>query len=313
MTRAIITVLTVIVFNTIVLNNIATGAGDDASREAGKHFQRGVDLYNDGDFRGALVEFKKAYSLWPRANTLYDIGQTEYQIMDYAAALKTMERFLAETGSNAPHHAEVENTVEVLRGRVGSIVLVSDATECEATIDDQSAGTTPLRAPVLVAVGPHRVSLACTGRATVSKRLEVAAGEVVRVPLNPPAPPPATVAGRSSLLLTPTFEPPKKPTRSGMVIGWSVSSLLSAGVLGFGVAALVNSERLNTLRQTYPVTRQQLDSQAGLTTGLAITTDVLMAATIVGIGVSTYLTVKYNRDRKLKLSFTGSGASVSAS
>ena len=55
----------------------ARAGGDNASREAGKHFQRGVDLYNDGDFRGALVEFKKAYSVWPRANVLYDIGQTE--------------------------------------------------------------------------------------------------------------------------------------------------------------------------------------------------------------------------------------------
>src|SRR5215813_3558282 len=101
-------------------------ANDSVSREAGKHFQRGVDLYNDGDFRGALVEFKKAYGTWPRANVLYDIGQTEYQLLDYAGALKTMERYLAETGPSAPHRGEVESTVEVLRGRVGRILLTTD-------------------------------------------------------------------------------------------------------------------------------------------------------------------------------------------
>src|SRR6476659_10093471 len=108
-------------------------ANDAVTREAGKHFQRGVDLYNDGDFRGALVEFKKAYATWPRANVLYDIGQTEYQLLDYASALKTMERYLAETGPNAAHRAEVESTVEILIGRVGSLALVldADAAGCE--------------------------------------------------------------------------------------------------------------------------------------------------------------------------------------
>src|SRR5256885_16070504 len=104
----------------------ASAAAGDNSRDAAKHFQRGVDLYNDGDFRGALVEFKKAYGLWPRANVLYDVGQTEYQLLDYASALRTMERYLAETGSNAPHRAEVEASLEVLRGRVGRVLLTTD-------------------------------------------------------------------------------------------------------------------------------------------------------------------------------------------
>src|SRR5438874_7689952 len=124
-------------------------AADNPSREAAKHFQRGVDLYNDGDFRGALVEFKKAYGLWPRANVLYDIGQTEYQLLDYASALRTMERYLAETGANAPHRAEVEASVEVLRGRVGRVILTTDPA-CDITIDDQPVGTSPIDTPILV-------------------------------------------------------------------------------------------------------------------------------------------------------------------
>src|SRR5438270_13477045 len=154
-------------------------AADNPSREAAKHFQRGVDLYNDGDFRGALVEFKKAYSVWPRANVLYDIGQTEYQLLDYASALKTMERYLAETGPNAAHRGEVESTVEVLRGRVGRILLTTDAGACDVLVDDQPAGTTPLDGPILVSVGPRKVAVHCAGDRAAIKRLEVAAGETV--------------------------------------------------------------------------------------------------------------------------------------
>src|SRR3954447_13314049 len=120
-------------------------AADNASRDAAKHFQRGVDLYNDGDFRGALVEFKKAYDTWPRANVLYDIGQTQFQLMDYAGALNTMNRYLAETGPGAAHRSEVESTVEVLRGRVGRVLLTTEVAGCEVTVDDQPAGTTPVQ------------------------------------------------------------------------------------------------------------------------------------------------------------------------
>src|SRR4051794_31540701 len=109
---------------------------DNPSREAGAHFQRGVELYNDGDFRGGLVEFKRAYQIWPRANVLYDIGQTEYQLLDYASSLRTMERYLAETGPNAAHRSEVESTVDVLRGRVGKLALTTDANGCDVAIDE---------------------------------------------------------------------------------------------------------------------------------------------------------------------------------
>src|SRR5260370_8829169 len=94
---------TLVLALSLAVAGTASAAAGDNSREAAKHFQRGVDLYNDGDFRGALVEFKKAYSVWPRANVLYDIGQTEYQLLAYAAALRTIERHLPHTRANAPH------------------------------------------------------------------------------------------------------------------------------------------------------------------------------------------------------------------
>jgi len=59
-------------------------------REAGKHFQRGVTLYNETDYRAALVEFRRAYDLAPNAAVLYNIGETEYQLRDYASALITL-------------------------------------------------------------------------------------------------------------------------------------------------------------------------------------------------------------------------------
>ena len=83
----------------------------------------GSTLYNEGDFRGALAEFRKAHRLLPRASVLYNIGQTEYQVQEYAQALQTLERLPGRDRPGANHRAEVQETVEVLRTRVGWIVF----------------------------------------------------------------------------------------------------------------------------------------------------------------------------------------------
>jgi hypothetical protein len=276
-------------------------AGENAVREAAKHFQRGVDLYNDGDFRGALVEFKTAYQTWPRANVLYDIGQTEYQLLDYAAALKTMERYLQETGPTAPHRQDVEAAVETLRGRVGRVALTSES-GCEVSVDDQPAGTTPLDAPILVSVGQRRIAVICTGQRGVGKRIEVAAGQTVSLELRPAGLPTPAVRAVATVHDTRPAPPSK-----AYVTGWIVTGVLVAGTVALGATTMVEQSRLSALRNSYPVAKSDLDRQTALTTGLAISTDVLGAAALVGAGVSTWLTVKHRYEQRGKHVTVGLG------
>ncbi len=296
---------------TVVLLLLVTTAAraDNQSREAGRHFQRGVDLYADGDFRGALVEFKKAYTVWPRANVLYDIGQTEYQLLDYASALKTMERYLAETGPNAAHRSDVEATVEILRGRVGRVALDIEGNYpgCEVSVDDQPQGTTPIDAPILVSVGSRKVAVSCAGR-TASRRVEVAAGEVVRVELAPPPPP---IAAVQAAIDKP--HAPSPPTSHGLIVGWTITGILLGGTIGLGTATLVENQHLSSLRNSFPVSRAALDHQTSLTSGLAIGADITGAVTVVAAGVSTWLTVKYAKERRLHIGLAGAGARLSTS
>ena len=281
-------------------------ASDNASREAAKHFQRGVDLYNDGDFRGALVEFKKAYSVWPRANVLYDIGQTEYQLLDYAGALKTMERYLAETGPNAQHRGEVESTVEVLGGR-SAAHLTTDGGACDVTVDDQPVGTTPLDAPLLVSVGPRTLAVHCAGDRAAIKRLEIVAGETAHVELKMASPPIAAVRAAMS---GPAHDAPPAVPGKGWVTAWIISGVLVAATVALGTTTMVEQSRLTAMRDSYPANPSDLIRQSNLTTGLAITSDILGAASLAAVGVSTYLTIKYERGKRLKLGMTAQGIQV---
>jgi tetratricopeptide (TPR) repeat protein len=298
----------------LLLTTSVAHAGDDAPRkDASAHFGRGVELYNDGDFRGALVEFKKAYAIWPRANVLYDVGQCEFQLLDYASSLKTMERYLAETGPNALHRSEVEATVEILRNRVGRIALATSVPECDVTIDDQPAGTTPIASPILVSVGSRKLVLHCPGRAPTTRQVEVAAGETVRLDPKLPTPSGGALSLRTASTPTPS-DAPKLTTRTSLAIGWSFSALLVAATIGVGSSALVEQGHLQQMRGTFPVMKDQLDRQGNLTLGLSIAADALAVAGLVAIGVSTYLTVKFAKEQKphkVRIGMTGAGVFAS--
>jgi hypothetical protein len=265
-------------------------AADNSSREASRHFQRGVELYNDGDFRGALVEFKKANEVWPRANVLYDIGQTQYQLLDYAGALSTMNRYLAETGPNAAHRAEVEATVETLRGRVGSVLVTTEVSGCEVTVDGEPAGTTPVQHAIQVSVGLRKITASCHGRPSVTRSVEVSAGERLDVELRIPAPLVARVAAPA------TRGPDGPPSKAGLIASWTTTSLLIAGTVAVGASTLAQQSRLESMKGSYPIERSTLDKQASLVGGLSIASDVIGACALVAAGVSTWVTVKYRKE-----------------
>ena len=130
------------------LRAFADPAAPSPVGEARKHFRRGVTLYGESDYRGALVEFKRAYELAPNAVVLYNIGETYYQLQNYAAALAMLERYLTEAPTSAPHRREVEQTLEVLRTRVGKVRITTNVPGCEITVDDELIGRTPLTNPI---------------------------------------------------------------------------------------------------------------------------------------------------------------------
>ena len=153
----------------------------NAQKEAGIHFQRAVQLYSEADYRAALVEFKRAYELTPHVTVLYNLGQTHYQLQNYAEALTTFERFLSEGGTT--QRSEVESAVTVLKTRVGKLDITTPAPGWEIAIDDEVVGKTPLAKPVAVSIGRRKLSATKTGENSVSRFVEVAAGETAAVSL----------------------------------------------------------------------------------------------------------------------------------
>jgi tetratricopeptide (TPR) repeat protein len=266
---------------------------ESATREAAKRFQRGVVLYGEADYRAALVEFKRAYALAPNAAVLYNVGETEYQLQDYAGALTTFRRYLGESGPIESHRAEVESNVEVLRARIGHVSITTLPSGADITIDDQSVGKTPLGEAVLVSIGHRKVVATMAGRQPVTRYVDIAAEDNVSVTLPLAAPVSVTPVGEPMQAPPPAdVRPPAHGGGSTLrAVGWTVTGAFAGGAVLFGFLANKESGDLRSARNSFPTTGATLNHDASLTATYSILADSLTAAAIVVGGITLFSTV----------------------
>ncbi len=85
--------------------------------DARSHFTRAVELFKEGDFRAALIEFQRAYDASPNYKVLYNLGQTNLELQDYAGALRAFRGYLDGGGRDIPaaRRTQVEADFEAAR------------------------------------------------------------------------------------------------------------------------------------------------------------------------------------------------------
>lgn len=279
-------------FSSVTAFSPAAAAAPDAAsiRDASVHFEHGVQLYNEADYRASLVEFKRAYQLAPNPAVLYNIGETHYQLQNYAAASSALEQYLTESGPSAPHRAEVEQTMQVLQSRVGRLE-VQTGEAASISVDDETIGTTPFASPPRVSIGHRKVTATRDGFAPVSQFVDISAGETAHVRFNFALP---TAGGSGAETV-----PPEGSHSDAIALGlWIGTGALAIGAISTGVVALHDGSTLSTDRGTFGVTRSQLDTDASHTKTFSIIGDSLGAAAIVTGGVALYFTIRAHGESK---------------
>jgi hypothetical protein len=214
---------------------------DPPVHQAGEHFERGVRLYEEQDWRAALIEFERAYALMARFQVLFNVAQCRYQLQDYAGALSAFERYLADGGSKVSEddRDRVRATIEDLRGRVAQVRVETDVSGAEITVDDVLVGTTPLSAPVVLSEGRRKIAAGKPGHEPVTRFVDVAGRDSTAVKL---VLPPLAAAGTTLATV--------KPPKGGKSIAPAVVALgLGAAGIGvgsvFGLVAIKNKSDLD--------------------------------------------------------------------
>jgi hypothetical protein len=270
---------------------IARAAHADAKLdEAKQHLDAATQLYDENNFRGALAELQRAYELAPSFKILFNIGQVEMELQDYAGALRAYSRYLSEGGPDVPadRGKQVRADVERLRGRVGKIE-VQTAAGAEVLIDDIAIGFAPLPEPVAVNAGRHKVTVHIAGRDPVSRVYDVAGRQEVSAAIANDVVAPAAPAAPAA----PTGVDAPAPRRIPLpvYVSWGVTGALglTTGVLAL-VARSANNDLAN-LRGGFGVTAAQLVAQRDTVHRDALLTDLALGATLASAGVATYLTL----------------------
>jgi hypothetical protein len=262
----------------------ASGRASAAPDKADSHFQRGVDAYREGDYAGALVEFRRAYTLEPKYQVLYNVAESYFQLQDYANALRTFQQYLYEGGNkiSAKRRKAVDGDIQKLRRRVAVITVEAKEAGTTIAVDDVPVGRTPLEEPVLVSAGRRRITATVAGRPPVTRVVDVAGGDAPTITLDVPASEVKVVT-----LERPSIAPP--------AIAWGATGLVLTAAVVTGVAALGASGDLKDKLAAFPGDSRAIASAHAKTAGLALATDLLSLTTLAGAGAAIALTIKVAR------------------
>lgn len=248
-------------------------------------FLRGIELYKEGDFHAALAEFRAAYATAPSFRIHYNLGQTLYQLQDYAGAVRAFDQYLSEGGSKIEpdRRKDVESDLAKLRPRVARLTFVVNVPSAELTIDDQPSGPAQGRQH-LVSEGRRRISVTASGYQTETRVVDLAGAQRVDLtfelkPIGGAALPPGD--GRASRAEPQRTEKSRVPFYIGLV---------ATGALGAatGVTAIIAASKHSAFEKALrsPDDPGAIADARSSTRSAALVADVFGIATVVSAGLT---------------------------
>ncbi|MGO9291949.1 MAG: PEGA domain-containing protein [Polyangia bacterium] len=292
----------------------------DTKEEARKHYDRAIELVDDGQLEGAIVEFQRSYDLTHHFAVLYNIGQVFVSLARPVEAVDVYERYLVGGGKSIPaaRRAEVEQEIARQKARIATLEIRGLPEGAAVRLDGKEIGKAPIAAPVRVGVGTHAIAASAEGYDPAEIEVTVA-GEDQRVvelvlakhvvetppppavapsvempppPVAPTAPPAMTPAASAPVVISTPVEPPQKQQSvSNMRIAGIASS--TAGVAGmvagsvcWALAKSRHDDAVGYASQNYARAQQlQGDAQDYATAGNTV---FIVGGALAALGVVLY-------------------------
>ncbi len=287
-----------LMFSLGILAPIAWAAPPDSGKEEGRtRFQRGIELYKEGNFHAALAEFRAANEAAPSVRIQYNLGQTLFQLQDYAGALAAFETYLGDGRDKIPEDRlrEVEADIAKLRQRVATLkitvanVEAASAASVSVTVDDEAR--TSGQGSVRVSAGRRKVAVTASGYQTETRILDVAGSAVVdlRFELKPIFQRGSgNEGGRGAV--TPPPPPQSIPkSRAPFYVGLGATAALGAGAITFAVLAGNKHSTWDAAQNQPNPNKGELDDLRSSTKTLSLVADIFTGATVAAGATSLVL------------------------
>jgi len=128
-------------------------------------YEAGRLLYADGDYAGAALKFQSAYDASKDPRLLWNTAAAEKNLRHYAKVVELVERYVAEAGTRLKpeDRAEAEALLTTVRAFISTVTLDVQPEGAAIFVDDVKIGESPLKAPLLVDQGEHRIRVSKDG------------------------------------------------------------------------------------------------------------------------------------------------------
>jgi hypothetical protein len=156
-------------------------------QRADRCFADAVWLYADGDLPGALAQFRRAYAAFPDFRVWYNIAGVLRELHDYAGSLRAYRKYL-DGGAHKigpDRRAQVERTLSDLGPKIARIQVDVGGGPALVTVDGETFSITTAEQVVEVNPGRHQVRVFGHRVPNQTRKLDVAAGERVRLLFEP--------------------------------------------------------------------------------------------------------------------------------
>jgi hypothetical protein len=200
--------------------------------------QSGLKLFAAQDYLGALAVFRTAYTRFPSAKILINIGTTLIKLDRKADAANTYQRYLDAPDTDPAKQAEVAKVIAELDRAVGKLEITTTPLDAELQLNDED--WTPAISAHHYRVMPGAITIRARSPRYQpdERRVQVAAGETLPVAfalaeIPAPVAPVAPVAAVDNGVRATVPEP--LPSKIGVTAGGRVD------VLHGGGAALVGT------------------------------------------------------------------------
>jgi tetratricopeptide (TPR) repeat protein len=310
----------------------ATPAEEEQRAQAKQRFEQGVADYDAGRYEQALANFQEAYRLRPHPLVNVNIANCYDKLGKPLQAVFHFERFIDAQAGTPEQRTEVVNALERLRKQIGQLLLRVTPDGATVTIDQGEQRRSPIMEAIKLEGGKHTIEVRLAGYRTLQRSVTVRGGttlelnlalereseapEVLSVtPAPAPAPAPEPTATAAAPAAPATQAPlrdtdlsTEPPAQGGDVptsvwIAGGISAGLGVAALVTGVMALsadsdfesrADQLRLATNQRAKVMIYEQASDAADDAQALALTTDILLVATALGVAVTTYLALSHD-------------------
>jgi len=265
-------------------------------QRAGSHFERGLQLYNDAEYRLALIEFERAYQLVPNYKVQYNIAQVSIQIGRYARAVNALEKYLNDGGTDISpeRRAQVETDLKMLAGRTARVNITSNVQGAEILLDETTVAQAPMSEKLLIDAGEHRLTVRARGYQPRVEQVTLAGGDDVEFNFDL-----TEVKKEDPVVIVKEVQTPGDKVEDDfpyITVGWVTTGVLAAGAVTAGVVGLGAKNDLDDLSKPDPeqdpeqVKREQ-DAAKKKAQNWFLASDILTGAAVVAGAASLYFTI----------------------